>query len=75
MCKSAAQCGNSLAANFVEGRIKSAESMVSMEFSNRTGWNTEESDLAAAHLPKRRSGIEMPDVFASQARVGLKKRA
>ena len=39
--------------------------MVSMEFSKRTAWNTEESDLAAAHRERLAAGHPIADLTAS----------
>jgi len=36
-----------------------------MRFSRRTGWNTEESDLARAHRLRRESGLPIADLTAS----------
>jgi aspartate/methionine/tyrosine aminotransferase len=36
-----------------------------MKFSNRTNWNTEESELARAHRERMRAGLEIADLTAS----------
>jgi len=36
-----------------------------MRFSDRTGWNTEESELARAHRLRRRAGLPIADLTAS----------
>jgi len=36
-----------------------------MRFSSRTGWNTEESDLARAHRMRREAGLPIADLTAS----------
>jgi len=44
-----------------------------MRFSERTGWNTEESDLARAHRLRRESGLPIADLTASNpTRCGFK---
>ena len=46
--------------------------MVSMEFSKRTAWNTEESDLAVAHRMRLAAGLSVADLTASNpTRCGL----
>jgi len=65
MCKNALQCGKFSAAGWNASRIKPAESMVSMEFSKRTAWNTEESDLARAYRDRLDAGLPVADLTAS----------
>ena len=44
-----------------------------MRFSERTGWNTEESDLARAHRLRRQAGLPIADLTASNpTRCGFK---
>jgi aspartate/methionine/tyrosine aminotransferase len=44
-----------------------------MRFSERTGWNTEESDLARAHRLRREAGLPIADLTASNpTRCGFK---
>src|SRR5690349_1745661 len=39
--------------------------MAPMRFSHRTGWNTEESDLAQAHRLRIQAGLPIADLTAS----------
>jgi len=39
--------------------------VVSMRFSQRTNWNTEESELARAHRERREAGLPIADLTAS----------
>lgn len=46
-------------------RAKATESAVSMNFSKRTKWDTEESDLARAHRERVAAGLPIADLTAS----------
>src|SRR5208282_212831 len=49
------------------------DNLIVMRFSERTGWNTEESELARAHRLRREAGLPIADLTASNpTRCGFK---